>query len=39
METMYIEGAPVAIGPYCHAMKVGNLVFCSEQAPNLILLP
>jgi len=28
-----ISGAPEAIGPYCHAMKVGNLVFCSGQTP------
>ena len=25
--------APGAIGPYCHAMKSGNLVFCSGQTP------
>lgn len=30
---MYIDEAPDAIGPYCHAMKVGNLVFCSGQTP------
>ena len=28
-----ILGAPEAIGPYCHAMKAGNLVFCSGQTP------
>lgn len=28
-----IEGAPAAIGPYCHAIRVGNLVFCSGQTP------
>ncbi len=33
MEAKFIEGAPAAIGPYCHAMKVGNLVFCSGQTP------
>lgn len=33
MEAMYIDEAPDAIGPYCHAMKVGNLVFCSGQTP------
>ena len=33
METMFIEGAPAAIGPYCHAVKTGNLVFCSGQTP------
>ena len=31
METFFIEGAPAAIGPYCHAVKTGNLVFCSGQ--------
>jgi 2-iminobutanoate/2-iminopropanoate deaminase len=33
METKNIPDAPQAIGPYCHAMKVGNLVFCSGQTP------
>ncbi|MBN1276046.1 MAG: hypothetical protein JXA35_01040 [Deltaproteobacteria bacterium] len=33
MEAFFIKGAPDAIGPYCHAMKAGNLVFCSGQAP------
>ena len=33
MEPKNIPGAPVAIGPYCHAMRVGNLVFCSGQTP------
>lgn len=33
METINVEGAPDAIGPYCHAMKTGNLVFCSGQTP------
>jgi len=33
METIFIEGAPAAIGPYCHAVKTGNLVFCSGQTP------
>ena len=33
METLFIEGAPAAIGPYCHAVKTGNLVFCSGQTP------
>ena len=28
-----IEGAPEAIGPYCHAITTGNLVFCSGQTP------
>ncbi len=33
METIFIDNAPKAIGPYCHAMRVGNLVFCSGQTP------
>lgn len=33
METLFIEEAPAAIGPYCHAVKAGNLVFCSGQTP------
>ena len=33
METINVPGAPDAIGPYCHAMQVGNLVFCSGQTP------
>ncbi|MCP4695146.1 MAG: RidA family protein [Desulfobacterales bacterium] len=33
MEAIHVEDAPKAIGPYCHAMKVGNLVFCSGQTP------
>jgi 2-iminobutanoate/2-iminopropanoate deaminase len=33
METIFVEAAPKAIGPYCHAMRVGNLVFCSGQTP------
>jgi 2-iminobutanoate/2-iminopropanoate deaminase len=33
LETFFIEGAPAAIGPYCHAVKTGNLVFCSGQTP------
>ena len=33
METLSIPGAPQAIGPYSHAIKVGNLVFCSGQTP------
>ena len=28
-----LDGAPEAIGPYCHAAQVGNLVFCSGQTP------
>lgn len=33
MEKIFIEGAPSAIGPYCHAVKTGSLVFCSGQTP------
>ena len=33
MESIYVENAPQAIGPYCHAMRTGNLVFCSGQTP------
>ena len=33
MQTYDIPGAPRAIGPYCHAIRSGNLVFCSGQAP------
>ena len=33
MKTINVQDAPNAIGPYSHAMKVGNLVFCSGQTP------
>lgn len=33
METVNVPDAPDAIGPYCHAMKVGNIMFCSGQTP------
>jgi len=33
MKALFIEQAPDAIGPYCHAMQAGNLVFCSGQTP------
>lgn len=33
MEIKIIPGAPGAIGPYCHAIRTGNLVFCSGQTP------
>jgi 2-iminobutanoate/2-iminopropanoate deaminase len=26
-------GAPEAVGPYVHAMRAGNLLFCSGQIP------
>jgi len=33
MELVDVNDAPKAIGPYCHAVKVGNLMFCSGQTP------
>jgi 2-iminobutanoate/2-iminopropanoate deaminase len=33
MEAINVKDAPDAIGPYCHAMKTGNLIFCSGQTP------
>jgi 2-iminobutanoate/2-iminopropanoate deaminase len=33
MEVHNLSGAPQAIGPYCHAIRVGDLVFCSGQTP------
>ncbi len=33
MELMNTDNAPQAIGPYSHAVKVGNLVICSGQTP------
>ena len=33
MKIHTVSGAPEAIGPYCHATQVGNLVFCSGQGP------
>jgi len=33
VEPLNVDDAPDAIGPYCHAMKVGNLLFCSGQTP------
>jgi 2-iminobutanoate/2-iminopropanoate deaminase len=33
MEPLNVPDAPDAIGPYCHAMKVGSLLFCSGQTP------
>ncbi|MFO7601334.1 MAG: RidA family protein [Candidatus Desulfacyla sp.] len=33
MDPLNVPDAPDAIGPYCHAMKVGNLLFCSGQTP------
>ncbi len=33
MKQITIPDAPEAIGPYCHAIRTGNLVFCSGQTP------
>ena len=33
MQVHIIPTAPDAIGPYCHATQVGNLIFCSGQTP------
>ena len=33
MQIHDIPNAPAAIGPYCHAAQVGNLLFCSGQTP------
>jgi 2-iminobutanoate/2-iminopropanoate deaminase len=33
MKSISVQEAPDAIGPYCHAMQSGNLVFCSGQTP------
>ncbi|HEV2997783.1 MAG TPA: RidA family protein [Solirubrobacteraceae bacterium] len=32
-ETINAPGAPAAIGPYSHAVRVGDLLFCSGQIP------
>jgi len=32
-ETVSAPGAPDAIGPYSHAVKAGELLFCSGQIP------
>lgn len=32
-ETIDAPGAPVAIGPYSHAVRAGSLLFCSGQIP------
>jgi 2-iminobutanoate/2-iminopropanoate deaminase len=33
MQIHHVDPAPEAIGPYCHATQVGDLVFCSGQTP------
>jgi 2-iminobutanoate/2-iminopropanoate deaminase len=32
-ETVEAPGAPPAIGPYSHAVRAGDLLFCSGQIP------
>ena len=32
-ESIQAPGAPAAIGPYSHAVRVGELLFCSGQIP------
>src|SRR5262245_62111137 len=32
-ESLNVEGAPEAIGPYSHAVRAGDLLFCSGQVP------
>jgi 2-iminobutanoate/2-iminopropanoate deaminase len=32
-EIVQAPGAPAAIGPYSHAVRVGELLFCSGQIP------
>lgn len=32
-QTIRAEGAPAAIGPYSHAVRSGELLFCSGQIP------
>ncbi|HST56889.1 MAG TPA: Rid family detoxifying hydrolase [Solirubrobacteraceae bacterium] len=32
-QTVTAPGAPSAIGPYSHAVRVGELLFCSGQIP------
>ena len=33
IEFIHADAAPAAIGPYSHAARVGNLLFCSGQIP------
>ena len=33
MKQIFSDKAPAAIGPYCHAIVHGDLVFCSGQIP------
>ncbi|WP_414045450.1 RidA family protein [Macrococcus equi] len=36
METIITKNAPAAIGPYCHAVVVNNMVYSSGQIPLTI---
>lgn len=33
MQTFFSEQAPKAVGPYAHAIRTGNLLYCSGQTP------
>ncbi len=33
MQVLNSSSAPAAVGPYSHAVRVGNLLFCSGQIP------
>lgn len=33
MKTVTSSDAPAAVGPYAHALRTGNLLFCSGQIP------
>lgn len=33
MQIITAPNAPVAVGPYSHAVRTGNLLFCSGQIP------
>jgi 2-iminobutanoate/2-iminopropanoate deaminase len=33
MKIFFAEDAPKAIGPYSHAIRTGNLLYCSGQTP------
>lgn len=33
MQILFSEQAPKAVGPYSHAVRAGNLLFCSGQIP------
>ena len=33
MQTFFSEQAPKAVGPYAHAIRTGNLLYCAGQTP------